>query len=142
MPLTVVTGPPCSGKTTYVRDHAADGDIVIDFDNIAQALGSTVRHGHSPAHQQVTIAARRAAIEAAVRWSLRGTQVWIVDCNVSEKRAQLYAEADAEYVTLSVDPAELHRRAHAERPRRWHKLIDQWQAKPTVSAREEGSRAW
>lgn len=144
--LTVVTGPPCSGKTTYVRTHAQQGDIVIDFDNLAEALGSTVRHGHSPAHQQVTIAARRAAIDAAVRWHHKGTTVWIVDCTVSAKRAVMYAEAGAEIVTLSADAAELHRRAHAERPRKWHKLIDEWRppagphasSPPTVA----GSRPW
>jgi predicted kinase len=30
--LTVVTGPPCAGKTTYVRNNAKPGDIIIDFD--------------------------------------------------------------------------------------------------------------
>jgi len=140
--LTVVTGPPCSGKTTYVRLHAKPGDIVIDFDNLAQALGSTTRHGHSPAHQQVTIAARRAAIEAAVRWSGKGATVWIVDCNISAKRARMYEEAQAEIVTMSADPAELHRRAHAERPRRWHKLIEEWTPAVITTASGSGSRAW
>lgn len=124
--LTVVTGPPCSGKTTYVRTNAQLGDIVIDFDNLAEAFGSPTRHGHSPAIQQVTIAARRAAIETAVRWHTKGAVVWIVDCNISPRRAQLYSDVNAKIVTLGADRAELHRRAHAERPRRWHKLIDEW----------------
>ena len=33
---TVVTGPPCSGKTTYILNHMAEGDIMVDFDRIAQ----------------------------------------------------------------------------------------------------------
>lgn len=140
--LTVVTGPPCSGKTTYVREHARDGDIIIDFDNLAEALGSKVRHGHSMAHQQVTIAARRAAIDTAIRWHLKGTTVWIVDCKVSPKRARMYEDVGAEIVTMRADRDELHRRAHAERPMKWHRLIDEWQ--PTVTEQPEhvGSRAW
>ena len=35
---TVVTGPPCSGKTTYILEHMAEGDVMVDFDRIAQAI--------------------------------------------------------------------------------------------------------
>lgn len=36
--LVVVTGPPCSGKTTYAREHARRGDMVYDLDALADAL--------------------------------------------------------------------------------------------------------
>ena len=35
VPLTIVCGPPASGKTTYVRTHAAPTDRVLDLDDIA-----------------------------------------------------------------------------------------------------------
>ena len=38
IPLTIVCGPPCSGKTTYVAEHKSDGDVVIDLDEIAAKL--------------------------------------------------------------------------------------------------------
>ncbi len=38
MKLNVVYGSPCSGKTTYVKSHMKEGDIVIDYDYIYQAL--------------------------------------------------------------------------------------------------------
>jgi len=34
----IVYGSPASGKTTYVRDHMSDGDMVVDLDMIGQAL--------------------------------------------------------------------------------------------------------
>ena len=36
--LTIVCGPAASGKTTYVQQHASEGDIVIDLDHIAHRL--------------------------------------------------------------------------------------------------------
>ena len=137
--LTVVTGPPCSGKSTYVRQHARPGDIVIDFDTLAQALGSPTPHDHSGPTRHVTIQARRAAIAAAL--TVHGqTAVWIVDCNIPPERMRAYARAGAQIVRMDADPAELHHRADAERPALWHGLIDGWVAPdlPTPS----GSRSW
>ncbi len=36
--LRIINGPPAAGKTTFVREHAQHGDIIIDLDHIANAL--------------------------------------------------------------------------------------------------------
>lgn len=127
--LTVVMGAPCSGKSTYVREHAKPGDIVIDFDVLAQALGSPVPHDHSHEIRMVTIDMRRTAIASAIQAHLRGHTVWVVDIN-PEMRMAAYKRAGARFVTMSADRDELHRRADAERPSRWHELIDEHLAGP------------
>lgn len=133
--ITVVTGPPCSGKSTYVRTHRKPGDIVIDFDTLAQALGSPNPHDHSSAVRNVTIRMRRAAIEAALR--VHDADVWIVDCNITPDRMRAYQRAGATIRPMAVDKAELHRRASAERPALWHRLIDEW-----VPTSVNASREW
>lgn len=35
VPITIVCGPPASGKSTYCRTHAGAGDIVVDLDELA-----------------------------------------------------------------------------------------------------------
>lgn len=45
IPVTVVTGPPGSGKSTYVAAHAGPDDLVLDIDVIASRL--TGRPPHS-----------------------------------------------------------------------------------------------
>lgn len=127
--LTVITGPPCSGKSTEaMRRHrdAGRGSILIDYDLIAQALGSTDPHNHPDPVRWVTIAARRAAIDAAIRQHQAGATVWIVQTRISATDTQRYRAAGAQIITLAEDQAELHRRATAERPADWHRLIDQW----------------
>lgn len=151
--LTVVTGPPCSGKSTHVTRHAQPGDVVIDFDRLAQALGSPTPHDHPDAVRWVTIEARRAAIKAAIAQHHRGATVWIVHCSIPRQEMDRYLAAGAEVVTLEVDAAELHRRADAERPELWHRLIDEWQPvtsgatrrpRPRVSLERSGlsGRPW
>lgn len=39
IPVMLICGPPASGKSTYVRSHAQDGDTVIDFDAIRKIVG-------------------------------------------------------------------------------------------------------
>lgn len=126
--LTVITGPPCSGKTTYARQHAVPGDVVIDFDDLAQALGSTSTHDHDPLLREITAGAWAAAVNRAVRNHHR-LRVWVIDSNPLPARRKEYDQAGARYVELAAEPAELHRRAEQDgRSRRWHAVIDQWLA--------------
>lgn len=126
--LTVITGPPCAGKTTYARQHALPGDITVDFDAIAQALGSPVSHGHDSHLAEVAAAAWSAAIREALR-RLGRHRTWIIDSKPSPWRCGEYDRAGARYVRLTAAAAELHRRADAAgRPAAWHARIDQFLA--------------
>jgi hypothetical protein len=124
--LTVVTGPPCSGKSTYAWSRAQPGDIVIDFDRIAQAIGSGDPHDHPNPVRWTAIAMRKAGITAAIEQHRRGATVWIVQTTIAPADMLRYVNVGAEVVALDVDSAELHRRADAERPAKWHDLIDRW----------------
>lgn len=127
--LTVVTGPPCSGKTTYVQQHAMPGDIVIDFDLIAQALGSPAAHGHDDHIAAVAAEARHAAIAEAITWHRKGRRVWVTDTDPGERRRAQYRIAGARTVTCTASRDELHRRAGESRPAAWHGRIDDWLAR-------------
>jgi 5-methylcytosine-specific restriction endonuclease McrA len=133
--LTVITGPPCSGKSTEARRRHKPGGILIDYDALAQALGSPKPHDHPDPVRWVTIAARRAAIAAAIRQHHQGAHVVIVQTRISREDMDRYLQACAELVTLTVDTETLHDRATAERPERWHQLIDAWTPEPLPTGR-------
>ena len=139
MTLNVIMGAPCSGKSTYLREHAQPGDIVIDFDVLAVALGSPDPHDHPTHIRMVAIDMRRTAIASAVQQHMQGHTVWIVDINPGE-RMGLYKRAGAEIVTMTADRDELHRRAEAERPERWKGLIDEHLAKAAAPPKRPRSR--
>jgi hypothetical protein len=123
--MTVVTGLPCSGKSMYVQSQANPGDIIIDLDKLAQALGSPVSHGHTRPIKSVAIVARRAAIAEAIKHHLRGAVVWVIESQLNDVKLRSYKRVNAQVIELTADTAELHRRATAaNRPPEWHYLID------------------
>ena len=124
--LTVITGAPCAGKSTYAQQHAMPGDIIIDYDLIAQALGSPATHGHEPHTVEVAAAAWSAAIDRALKEHARGCRAWIIDTAPIAYRRRRYTETGARIVHLTADRDELHRRADAGRPPTWHHRIDQY----------------
>jgi hypothetical protein len=127
--LTIVTGAPCSGKTMYVTQHARPDDITVDFDRIAQALGSQVDHGHC---DHIASAASRVwytAVCEAIASHHKGHRAWVIDSAPAASRRKQYEAAGARTVTCTASPEELHRRAEGNRPPSWHARIDQYLAR-------------
>lgn len=115
MTVHIVTGPPCGGKTTHVREHAQPGDIRIDLDTIANHLTDTTGHEHTPEALKVARAARTAAIDKAL--AITTVDVWIIHTKPSQKDLDRYAEVNAEIHTIDPGKDIVMRRCKAERPR-------------------------
>jgi len=93
--VILVTGPPCAGKSTYARDHAQPGDLILDQDQLGPA-------------------AMRTAI-AQVTAMTDGT-AWIIRCCAGQaRRDQLATQLRAEVVHLQPDAAVLLARARQRR---------------------------
>ena len=93
--VVLVTGPPCAGKSTYARDHAAPGDLILDQDKLGPA-------------------AMRAAI-GQVTAMTDGT-AWIIRCCAGQaRRDQLATQLAAENVHLQPPERVLLARARQRR---------------------------
>ena len=93
--VILVTGPPCAGKSTYARERAAPGDLILDQDELGAAGMSR-------------------AIESLSRMA-SGT-AWVIRCCPGQaRRAQLAAELRAEVVHLQPDAGVLLARARQRR---------------------------
>lgn len=120
--LTVITGPPASGKSTYALNHAQPQDIIIDLDRIALALTTGVEnHDYDSAIRACAIAARQAVIARAVGYRHR-KNVWLIQASPSGEQLRHFAAMEARIVKLEV-PVEVHAARMAQRPERNRRLV-------------------
>lgn len=135
--IYLVTGPPASGKSTWVREHAQPGDITIDFDAIANVLTPPdgKPHKHTPAVQAITKAARQAAIDAAL--STPDVDVYIIHSAPGAQTLQRYQTLGAHVIT--VDPGEdiVLARCRAERPWQIQQAAKIWYRQQTSAASQQ-----
>lgn len=96
--IHVIMGPPCAGKSTFVAEHAAEGDIRVDFDRLAQALGSSVPHGAKGDVASVAFQARQAVIDAVLDGI--GVDSWIIHTTPDPVQMERYKEKEAEITVL------------------------------------------
>ena len=130
--LTVVSGPPCSGKSTYIEAHAKSGDVIVDLDRLALALspdGTT--HHHYPGYVRlVAMRARATAVDALLELHRGGGgavfNVWIIDSEPSMITARKYAHAGAVRVTLNPGLEVCLTRAQGTRPDHVITYIHKW----------------
>ena len=111
--IHVILGAPCSGKSTYVREHAKSGDVIVDFDAIAKALGAD---GHLPDGdiKQAAFAARKSVIDYCVK---SGCESWIIHTSPSDEQREAYEKAGAEFIEMDTDMETcLQRAADDDRP--------------------------
>lgn len=76
--ITLVMGAPGSGKTTYVKERAAPGDLIVDYDTLASAVGAT---SSSDELHDVVSAARNALLRKVRRGEVGAPRVWLVSSN-------------------------------------------------------------
>lgn len=126
--IHVVTGHVCSGKSTFVRERAKAGDVIIDMDRIALALTTEGTHHHDyPQHvAEIAKAARWAAIDQAARLHRAGSfDLWIIHAYPEDKDWTTYRRMGATTYVMEADHDTLRRRAEAERPARVRRLLEE-----------------
>ena len=128
--VVIITGPPASGKTTYVRNHAKPTDVVIDMDAIARALmpiPPAETHVYPEYVRHVAIKARAAAISAATRLRER-TTVWLIHAVPQPDDLHDYKRLGWQVITVDPGRDVVEARMRTMRPEVMHRHVARWYA--------------
>lgn len=126
--IHIVIGPPCSGKSTYIETNANAGDLIVDFDKIAKALGAVESHNADGIIKEAAFSARYGAIDIALRNPKDDS--WIIHTNPSQEEMDRYKDANADIIRLDPGMEEcLLRAEHEGRPQRVIDSIYAWYGK-------------
>ncbi len=124
--VILVCGPPCAGKTTYVRQHASPHDIVCDQDQLGPA-------------------AMRKALRQIARMHVG--RAWVIRCAPGPpRREQLAKQVGATRTILLVPsmPELIARAKHRPNVRRTIGAIYRWHQREATAAplRVQHTRTW
>ena len=105
MALIIVHGPPCSGKSTYVREHMGERDVCFDYDKIANAL--TGRSLHTLADKNharpMVLAVRYAMLESYRRHAAGIRDLYVITSSQSPAFWSAMEEYGPERVEMGTD---------------------------------------
>lgn len=127
--INVIIGPPCAGKSTHVQATKKDGDVVVDADAIARAIGSTTPHGRAEPIRGLALRLRHSLIERVL--SDVAADAWIIHTSPSRALLERYQKAGAKFQVLDpgIDVC-LARVASDARPDGTEEAIRQWYESP------------
>lgn len=93
VPLTIVCGPPASGKSRYVAERAGPSDLVIDLDLIAARLSGQQNHDWDRSWLSAAIRERNDMIGSlSDRRSGRWPAAWLIVGEPSPRWRQWWAD--------------------------------------------------
>ncbi|MFJ1808535.1 MULTISPECIES: AAA family ATPase [unclassified Streptomyces] len=125
--LYVITGPPASGKSSWIQSHATARDIVIDLDLITRALTGpgAPQWNQDPTILRVAHRARYAALDEAIQVRDKA-DVYLIHTMPSAKAMAKYKRLDARIVTVDPGEAIVMQRIEAMRDTDMRRVATRW----------------
>lgn len=130
--ITLICGPPGAGKTSYVKERARHGDLILDLDRIFVALSGLPKYDKPTNLFHYAMTAYDSIVMALSRESESYQHSWVITSAArKKKRQQLQSLLNAKMVMLDVDPAECLRRISKDPNRSarlefWKDIVKNW----------------
>ena len=129
MNVYVIYGSPLSGKTTYVKKHKGDNDLVYDFDKIMSALSFEPSHKHNSNLIDYVLEIRDLII-AKLKSEKNIDNVWIITTEVKWDLKKNLVGLNPLYKEIKISNYEAKKRLKENPGNRdtdlWNRLIDKY----------------
>ena len=126
----LVYGPPLAGKTTWVQNSKSDGDLVIDMDNLWQAVTGLPRYSKPAKLRSVVFRLRDDLLDAVKHRFGKWTKAYIIGGYPSTgERERLTKELQATPVFIQATQDECMQRLQETEDRNrdeWAEYISEW----------------
>lgn len=98
----IVWGSPASGKTTYVKEHMQEGDLVVDLDAIRYALSFSFKTNDNLL--PIALGIREYLYQAIEEGKADCRNVWVIGCFPSRsEREELANRINADLIHMDAD---------------------------------------
>nr|DAN48713.1 MAG TPA: HNH endonuclease [Bacteriophage sp.] len=129
----IVWGPPLAGKSTYVAEQAAPGDLIVDMDSLWTAISTLPKYGRHEAIRQNVFGLRDALLnQIHVRLGAWNT-AWVIGGYPRKgEREALAARLGANLIEIESSREECIQRADERfagdlvAAAEWKTFIDRW----------------
>lgn len=139
IPLTIVCGPPGSGKSTYVREHAGPHDLVICLDTIMAKLSGRAEHDTDIRFLPRAMKVRNVMLRSLAKPGSKHPAAWfIVSAPSPTERRRWAAMLGGKLVVMDTQPEECVRRIKADASRAGHEgrmieaALKWWERNPSL----------
>ena len=130
----IVYGAPASGKSTYVKEHKKEGDLVVDLDLIMQAISMEDKSNIPDNLLDVAIGIRDYIYKRIEDKTVDSKNIWVIGTLPNKKqREELMIRLNAEMIFISATIDECISRANKDPDRKdkalQEAIIENWFAK-------------
>ena len=123
----LIYGAPCSGKSTYVKEHFKTGDIVCDVDRIYSAISFNEEHQTELYAEKVASELYKHMLNIIKNRQGRWKNAYVISlANTKEKLNRLKEDINADEVIYIDTPFEVCIERAKERPFYFPWIIEDW----------------
>lgn len=123
----LVYGSPCSGKSTYVKEHFKHGDIVCELDKLYAALCFNEEHKEELYAQEVAKELQKSLLDIIRNRKGRWKNAYVVSlANTPEKLKSAMDRVNADKAIYIDTPYEVCIERSKNRPFYFEFLIQEW----------------
>lgn len=125
--IYLIYGAPCSGKSTYISEHAKRGDLICDVDLIYQAISGEDPHDADLYIHEIALMLKRELLDIIRERKGTWKNVYVASiANTPEKVSKLADQIKADECILINTPYEVCMDRAKSRSPYFQLLIQEW----------------
>lgn len=114
IPVVVVCGPPGSGKTTYVGEHASSDDLVLDLDVITSELFAIDLFTGSTDQRHTALRYRNKMLASLADQQCPYPRCWLIVTAGSREKREFWRQRYGELIVMTTPKQECLSRVKAD----------------------------